>query len=139
MNEFYSDTRFDPSVCKITQNINEYAYKENEKLPEFVEAVVENYSETTWSDFCMTARKDQKGYSCYSENEKGLRIAQFYSSETDVFTTLIFDKTGFLLKEETYYPEGGFSILKFVKDKPGKSELIIGGSMLIESDLDEKP
>lgn len=137
MNEFYSETRFDPSVCKITQNINEYEYRENE-LPEFVGTAVENYTETTWNDFCMTARKNQNGYSCYSENEKGLRIAQFYSPETDVFTTLIFDKTGFLLKEETYYPEGGFSILKFVKDKPGKSELIIGGSMLIELNLDEK-
>lgn len=137
MNVFYSETRYDPSAYKITQNINEYEYRENE-LPNFVRTAVENYTETTWSDFGMKTYKDQKEYSCYSENSKGLRIAQFYSPETDVFTTLTFDKTGFLLKEETYYPEGGFSILKFVKDEPGKSKLIIGGSMLIEPNFDEK-
>lgn len=137
MNVFFSETRFDPSVRKITQNINEYEYRGNE-LPDFVRTAAENYTETIWHDFGMTTYKGQNEYRSYSENQNGLRIAQFYSPETDVFTTLTFDKTGFLLKEETYYPEGGFSILKFVKDKPGKSELIIGGSMFINSNCDEK-
>lgn len=137
MNLFFSEAKYDPSACKITQNINEYEYNENE-LSSFVKTVVNNYTETTWNDFGMTTYKDQKEYRCYFENSIGHRIAQFYSPEKDIFTIMTFDKTGFLLIEETYYPEGGFSILKFSKDNPGKSKLIIGGSMFIESNHDKK-
>lgn len=130
MNVFFAEIIFDPSARKITQNINEYEYRGN-ALPEFVRTVAENYTETTWHDFGMATYMDKNECRSYSENQDGLRITQIYSLETNIFTSLTFDKNGFLLKEEIYHSKDGFVILKFVKENPGKSNMIISDYLFI--------